>query len=235
MDQSLRDKIANIKELMARAATVGEAEAAAAAMQRLVLRHNLQPEDIDSSTKSEKEEYASNFIRVGEPRSPGLQWKINLIRVLASADFCTFIRYGDHGGDGVLVGQPSNQEIVRQMFETTVPTVERLAETEWTFMRFDNARMYEAGYPKAAAWKNAFKIGFSAGLSQKLWLERQKELDQIEGSGALIVVKDHELQEAVKEKVGETKSGARQKPVNLNGYVRGVEKGREHEHRTRIG
>jgi len=201
-----------------------------------MLKHNLTPDDIEGlGGDRTQESYEKGFFRVGEDRTPGLQWRLNLIYVLAQYNFCAFIRYGVHGGSGVIVGQPSNMGAVKEMYEATVETIERLAEPEWFFMKTDLERMARAGYPKAAAWKNSFKLGFPDGLRQKLYLERVNQLKEMENGQALMVVKDHEIAEAVKEKVGETTGSKSSQPTNFDGYQRGVEKGRAHELRERLG
>lgn len=233
MDLTIRKKLQDIKKLMEAAGTIGEAEAAATAMQRLVLKHNLTTEDLTSLGKSTKEEYEAGFIRVAPDRKPGIQWRLNLLYVLAEYNFCAFIRLGHHGATGYVVGQPSNQEAVRTMFESTVGTVEKLSESEWYYFRND-LRWFRTGCPTATAWKNSFKLGFSAGLRIKMGLERKNELDQIEGASALVLVKDHELKEAVEENLGKVVLHKGSAPTNTDGYYRGIEKGREHELQNRL-
>lgn len=220
---------------MEAAGTVGEAEAATAAMQRLVLKHNLSAEDVDNLNTSTKETYDADFIRVGDRKTQGLQWRLNLLYVLAEYNFCVFIRYGHHGGDGVLVGQKSNKDAVRMMLDVTVPTLERIADSEWYLLKNDSARCRAAGYPTATAWKNSFKIGFVAGLRLKMQLERKSEALGDDRVSALVSLKDVELKEAVEETVGKTSTHRGSRPTNAAGYNRGVEKGRTHELQSRIG
>jgi hypothetical protein len=234
VDATLRDKLDAITRLMERAGTVHEAESAAEAMQRLVLRHNLSAEDLSGLGKSEKEAYEAGFIRVGEDRTQGLQWRLNLIYVLAEYNFCAFIRYGSHGGSGTIVGQPSNQEAVRAMFDATVPTIERIAANEWYLLKNDLQRLYQAGSPGAVGWKNSFKIGFPAGLREKMRLERVHEISEDHRVSALVITKDEEIKLAIKEKIGKTTTHQGSRPTNADGYYKGVEKGRAHELRERI-
>lgn len=234
MDATTRKKLEDVKRLMEAAGTVGEAEAAAAAMQRLIFRYNISEEDLAGLGKSTKEEYDVGFIRVAPDKKPGIQWRLNLLYVLCDYNFCSFIRYGHHGATGVIVGQPTNQTAVQEMFDITCTTVERLAEDEWFMTRNDLRRWGGAGCPPATAWKNSFKIGFSAGLKLKMQLERKSELLGNDHASALVLVKDYELSVAVKEKLGKTSTHKGSAPTNVDGYKRGVEKGRAHELQDRI-
>lgn len=227
MDSNLKEKLIGIKGLMERAGTVSEAEAAAAAMTRLVLKHNISEEELASLGVVDKEAYESGYIQVGPNGSSGLQWKLNLLYVLSEFNFCKFVRAGKHGGDGYIIGQPTNQKIVIEMFNVTVQTVERLAVDEWYIMLNDWERMMNAGNPKASGWKNSFKLGFPSGLHLKLMMQKA-ELEKDDTTSALMVVKDGELDKAVEEKVGKLQKSRGSNPTNRDGYYRGVERGMRH-------
>ena len=235
MDTTTRKKLEDIKRLMEAAGTVGEAEAATAAMQRLMFRHNLTAEDLATLDTSSKEEYSADFISVGDRKSRGLQWKLNLLYVLAEYNFCVFIRYGHHGGDGVLVGQQVNKDAVRMMFDATVLTVDRIADLEWYLIKNNLTEWYKAGGPSTTAWKNSFKIGFVTGLRLKMQLERKSEVLEDNRASALVSLKDMELKEAVTETVGKTSTHKGSAPTNAAGYNRGVEKGRTHDLQSKLG
>lgn len=235
MDNVTREKLAGVKRLMEAAGSVGEAEAAAAAMQRLILRHNLTAEDLLGLGEQAKEGYEGLYFRVGPDHSQGLQWRLNLIYVLARYNFCVFIRYGHHGGHGIIVGQPSNQEAIVEMFHATVATIERLGESEYRALRSEPDTFRVAGSPGSVGWKNSFKLGFPAGLNQKMNLERMQEKKDDPKVGAMVLVKDADLEKAVEDVVGKTGTHQGSKPTNANGYRRGVEKGRAHEPQARLG
>lgn len=235
MDSELRSRLEKIRRLMEAAGTVGEAESAAAAFQRLILKHNLTEEDLKGLGEERSEAYGGLFIRVAPDRKPGIQWRLNLVYVLAEYSFCAFIRYGVHGATGVIVGQSSNQEAVKSMFQSTVETVDRLAEQDWYL--FNNSYDWiRAGKPTATGWKNSFKIGFAEGLRQKMRNERSSMAKELEAGvvSALVVVKDAELKEAVQRVVGKTTTHKGSAPTNRDGYQRGLERGLAHELRERL-
>lgn len=234
MDPMTRKKLENIRHLMEAAGTVGEAEAAATAMQRMILKHNLTAEDLEGLGKQEREGYEGLFIRVAPDRKPGIQWRLNLLYLLSEYSFCAFIRYGIHGATGMIVGQPSNQEAVRVMFQATVETVERLAEGEWYAFRSRERDWRNAGEPASMAWKNSFKIGFSVGLRQKLQMDRKAIAIEDVKVNALVLVKGAELETAVQQAVGKTTTHKGSAASNVNGYQRGVEKGLAHELQKRL-
>lgn len=233
MDNVLREKLGKIQRLMSAAGTVGEAEAAAAAMQRLVLKHNLDTADLEGLGETEREEYISRYIVLGSKGSSGLQWRINLAYVMGEMNFCAFIREGFHGGTGWMVGQASNVDAAEEMFKSIAEANERLAPTEW--YSFRNSSRYDGS--STVAWKNSFKIGFVAGIRMKMRMERQTVAQELEAGvvSSLVVVKEAELKEAVAEKIGKTTTHKGSAPTNVNGYQRGVEKGLSHELQGRLG
>lgn len=235
MDATTRKMLDGIKARMERAGTVHEAEAAAAAMQRMILKHNLTSEEVTGLGKAEREEYISQYIELGPKGTPGLQWRINLAYVMGEMNFCVFIREGVHGGTGWMVGQASNVEAAQVMFQSIAEANERIAETEWIAFRNSVEWMY-AGSPKAMAWKNSFKIGFVTGIRMKMIMERQTVAEELEPGtiSALVVVKDKELQAAVNEKIGRTTTHRGSAPTNRSGYERGVERGLAHETRSQL-
>lgn len=236
MDATIREKLEKVKRLMENAATVGEAEAAAAAMQRLILKHNLSVEEVASLDSTQaREEYAADYFKVGDRKTQGLQWRINLIYMLSEYHFCAFIRYGHHGGEGIIVGQQTNKDAVRMMFDVTAAAIERIADTEWYVTRNNYQEWYRAGCPTATAWKNSFKIGFVAGLRAKMRAERQFQALEAPKTTALVSMKEVELKEAIDEKVGKVGNHRGSAPTNAAGYSRGVEKGRTHELSERLG
>jgi hypothetical protein len=235
MDKELRSKIEGIVARMDRAGSVHEAEACAAALQRVMLRHNLTQADIDAASGIMHEEYISKFVQLGEARTPGLQWRINLAYVMAEMNFCVFIRCGVHGGVGWFVGQASNIDAVEVMFKATAETSDRLAPTEWAEFQ-NSSEFYTYGRPKARAWKNSFQIGFVTGIRMKMRSEREKMAQELEAGvvSALVVVKDAELEQAVNEKLGKTTTHKGSAPTSASGFQRGVQRGLEHSFRDEL-
>ena len=236
MDPLTQRMLDGIKSRMERAGSAAEAEAAAAAMQRMILKHNLDAADLQGLGKERKEEYISRYIQLGPKGSSGLQWRINLAYTIGEMNFCAFIREGFHGGTGWMVGQASNVDAAEQMFKSIADANERLVTLEW--YSFRNSYEYiRAGQPSSVSWKNSFKHGFVAGVHTRMKNERVAMSKELEAGkiSALVVVKDAELKQAVAEKIGRTvKSGASQ-PNNHNGFMRGHERGMAHETRGRIG
>lgn len=232
MDNELRKKLSAIQGLMDRAGTVAEAESAAAAFQRMIIKHNLKLEELEGLGRKDHEDYLSKYVVLGAKGTTGLQWRINLAYAVAQMNFCAFIREGVHGGTGWIVGQASNVDAAEQMFKTIVDANERLAPLEWSAFRTTP----EGTFTNATAWKNSFKIGFVTGIYRKMQMERQKLSQELEAGvvSSLVVVKDGELQQAVSEKIGRVSTHRGSAPTNRSGYERGVEKGLSHELRSRL-
>jgi len=234
VDRDTREKLEKIQRLMEGAGTVGEAEAAASAMQRLLIKHNIDASELESFGKRDHEEYEAVVIQVGPKNSQGLQWRLNLVRVLAEHGFCTFIRIGMHGGVGYIVGQRSNIEAVQLLFTATVETVERLANQDWPSFRNRFNDWHQVGCPTSVAWKNSYKIGFAAGLWRKLHQEKQALEAGDVTTSALVVVKDAELSAAVDRTIGKTVMRRESRASNSDGFGRGFSRGMEHEVHGRL-
>jgi hypothetical protein len=232
MDNELRKKLEGIQALMNRAGTVAEAESAAGAMQRMMVKHNLETADLEGLGQKAHEEYLSKYVVLGAKGTTGLQWRINLAYAVAQMNFCAFIREGVHGGSGWMVGQASNIDAAEQMFKTIVDANERLAPLEWSAFR----NTPEGVFMNATAWRNSFKLGFVTGIYRRMQMERQKLSQELETGvvSSLVVVKDGELQQAVSEKLGRVTTHRGSAPTNRSGYERGVEKGLSHELRSRL-
>ena len=232
MDPMTRRMLDGIKSRMERAGTVAEAEAAAAAMQRMILKHNLDAADLENLGKQEREEYISKYIILGKEKTQGLQWRVNLAYVMGEMNFCAFIRQGIHGAKGWMVGQASNVEAAEVMYVSIVDANERLAPTEWAaFIRTSEGRFANSG-----SWKNSFKIGFVQGIRMQMLAERKRVAGELEAGtvSALVLVKDAELKQAVNEKIGKTTTHKGSAPTNSSGFQRGLEKGLSHEFRARL-
>lgn len=233
MDKQVLKKLVDIKKLMDAAGSVGEAEAAAAAMQRLVLKHNVDAAELEALGQEEKEAYGGMPVHLWPKGKPGVAWRVYVFTTIAHYNFCTFVRTHSTGGDGVLIGQASNQEAVMLMYEAAVENFLRLAP-----ICYKEAHAVQGWrISKPAVWKNSFLLGVPQGLHLKFDLERKAEIQADSKTSALVLVKDADLEKAVDDHFGRgsiKKTETKIQVTDKDAYRKGVEKGRSYDTGDRI-
>src|SRR5690606_19113532 len=132
-----------IKALIERPSTEGEAAAAMAALQKLMLKHNLTQFDIDAAGQEQGNGYLHEEFNLGTTMS----WRKHLINAIARATFCDVV-FPPKGATRFLIGEEHNLIVVREMYEYLVEAVMRLADEEWSAIPADE----RAGY-RIRAWK----------------------------------------------------------------------------------
>lgn len=229
MDATSKSKLEKIARLMEAAGTPGEAEAAAAAFQRLVMKMNLTAEDLKGLGKDDGAEYVSQTVIVAPEGKTGVTWRVYLLNAVARYNFCQAIRVGAHGGRMYLVGQRRNVEAVMSMYVTMGPVFERLAVASW-HAEAAEARRLGWRAPHKVRWTNSFLQGVPAGLIAKFKAERAEEEAADASVSALVVVKDAELRRAVTDLVGGTTTPKHKINSLSSAYESGYQAGRDYEH-----
>lgn len=239
MDQQILDKIASLINLKENPGTPGEAAAAAAALQRLLFKHNLAEEDVRlhaTSTKQVAEEYIHEMYDVGQKQGDtNGNWKHQLLFVICKNNFCGYVS-GHQSRRGHIVGQKHNVVVVKAMFEYLVKEIKRLTIKEWraafpdTYGQLNNTKV-------EFSWKRSFREGAVAVIAQRLAAERREDLKEAgEKGAALVVQKDKELKDAITKHIGETKAGRSGGGSVLAGaYSAGKEAGRNINLNKQVG
>src|SRR5262249_41920722 len=122
----LAEKIAGVKRLIDAASTLGEAEAAAAAFQRPLRKHN--PTEAEAATARGRTHDSAAYVllrvRVAPSVTKGEPWRRALFHTLAHFGFCTAIFAGTGGNDLLVVGRPADIAAVQAVFWSLVPAAE---------------------------------------------------------------------------------------------------------------
>jgi hypothetical protein len=202
------ERLSRIKTLADRAGTLAEAEAATAALSRLLLRYNLSLTDLDDATGDpERGGVASEEYAVANSAT----WRHYLLHALAQSHFCRAIRYPGTSR-AILVGHPHNLSAVKELYRWLSVAIERLASEGWEeqrdraaarllldpgsgHRRFADARAALPGSSERRAWTSAFRTGAVDGLWRRLIDERaalQQETDP--SRWALVPILDAEVQ-----------------------------------------
>lgn len=222
MDKQIEDII----RLMDGATTEGEAQAAAAALQRKLLKENLTLEEARKNM-ADGEVLATEVIikgvRLAEPGERGLTWKIYLITAVARFNFCKCLRVGKHGGDVYLVGTELNIAHVRQTFEHLVPVFERIAVDSWENYSRNVQKVGRAKYV------NSFLMGVPSGLNDKYFADRQDQYSTMTGVRDLVAVRDREVDDKIASTWGKLGSAGRDHIADYNAYSNGRDVGKSYD------
>jgi hypothetical protein len=212
--KSILDKIARLKGLAERPGTPEEAAAALAAIQRLAIKHNLDQAEISAAGRNDERGFEKEGFNLGA----AMNWRRNLLQAICKYTFCDVV-FAASGAHANIVGERHNIEIVKGMYDYLVTEVMRLAQVGWEALPAT-----EQGSTTIRRWKNAFRIGAQATLRQRLHdqFEEQKAAEGEEKVGALVVVKDAALAEAVAGFFPNTKTTrSRASMSDANGYLAG--------------
>lgn len=224
MDATLLGKLQKITRLIDRAGTPGEAEAAAAALNRLLLKHNLDEADVRKAK--------------GDPESPGIiierisvggaskayMWRWYLLGVIAKANLTEVVRDGATAVDGWVIGTKQNVAAVMDLFRHLATVFDRLAKEAW-----EAQSPADRLYVRRNVYINAFLLGVPSGLRDKFRAER-RALEQEDGRlSALVVVHDKAIQDVVQAEIGRTRQDARRRRVaDHQAYQDGYRAGRNY-------
>ncbi len=211
--ESILQKIQKLKALADRPGTIGEAEAAMAAIQRLLLQYNLDMATVENYRPVEKEDviYERHNLNEYQTRHDGdFAWK--LISAIARFNFCRPIhhtmRRDEYGsfkpskwaepklndqGEFTIIGQRHNVEIVMYMYHYCLNNIKALADEGW--------KDYDRNETKIkTVYVRHFFDGACLAVSQRLY-RQFKEQQQENETAVLVIVKYND--KAVDEKVNQ--------------------------------
>lgn len=187
------EKIEKIQALMSRAGTQEEAEAASAALQRLLTKHNLELFDVEQRLGNGK--HKSEFVREHFNLKHQSGWRRDLLHVVAVNNFGK-ITYTQGSGWTSIVAEKRQVPII-------IETYLRLEKLLWKMSRDASDREYaNPSYEyslEPRAWLNSYRNGFVWGLNRAMQAAKRDEIAQHEGGSALVVVKEEELNAAFSE------------------------------------
>lgn len=210
--------VLKIQKLLALSQSSNEHEAALAAAraQDLLFRYNLDMASVADATNP-RTAYARNFFTIGSGKA--LEWKRDLVFVLARFNFCRAFTYSG-SKTMAIVGQRHNYEVVTGLYDYLSAAFGRLVERAFTEYRLAGGAEHHLTY------KTSWLLGAVAGVRAQLLAQQQANKAASEASSALVLVKDAELDAAVNDLIGGVvpRKGASAKSVS--GYGAGYQTGR---------
>lgn len=222
MDQNILDKLAALKNLRDNPGSPGEAAAAAAALQRLLFKHNLRLADVERHEVKEaaREDYTRESFDLGQRQDDtNGNWRKTLMFVLCDVNFCRYIRHGN-GRKITIIGRQHNITIVKAMFEYLVREIKRLTIRDWraafpdTYGQLNNTAT-------EFSWKRSYREGAVSTVQGRLYAQLREDTVEADtsqtvtntegqkvGSGTALVVQSRkEVEDAVTKFFPNLKSG----------------------------
>lgn len=121
---AILSKLEQVRTLRDRATTQGEAEAAAAALTRLLTKYNLSMAEFEMRTKSERAE-GHGMIRDFIDMANSAPWRSDLLNVIAMHNGCRAI-FG-LGKKAIMVGTKQNIALIEDIYSEFVALAEVMA------------------------------------------------------------------------------------------------------------
>ena len=209
------ERLTRIRALADRAGTLAEAEAATAALSRLLLRYNLSMTDLDDLQGDTRGGVETEVFEVAN--SAG--WRHYLLHALAQSHFCRAVRYPGTRR-AVLIGHPHNITVVKDLHRWLSVVIDRLAASTWEeerdreaarlllddespYHRFAEARAALPGKAGRRGWTSAFRAGAVDGIWRRLLDEREMLKEETsEEAWAVVPLLDAEVQAFMDEAFG---------------------------------
>ena len=187
----------------------GEANAAAAAIQRILLEYNLSMDDVDTKEEDKSkvtEEHVSGY----NYKSIGGKWEFKLAQVICKWNFCYCFMQGNHQRI-VIVGKPENIETVKWLL--TLLSERFVAISKVRYKEYQLTWEYREKPIVLDTYQRRYLVGCAAGLGIKFQEEsnlmKQQEAEYKQKVDALVLRNDREIKMYVDSKY-------KMKFVNMN-------------------
>lgn len=198
--ENIADKIRKLLALKDGTSNPNEAANAAARIQDLLLKYNLDLEDIGD--KITKKVIISQYVpgEALESNNEG-KWRKLLILAIAKYYLCTPLVYARKGNiEGVyLIGEEINTQLTMYAHEQLVSKIKELGKNSF--------REY-AGTEKRNAFLRAYYVGCVEGIKLKLKAQRESIKAQDSQMGLMIISKESAINNYLEEQ------GIRTRPIN---------------------
>lgn len=208
----------------------GEANSAAAAIQRLLTQYNLSMEEIGSDEEKKAdvvmEEQTSGYTY----KSIGGEWEFRLLYVLCKWNFCKCFQWGKTYKTLLMFGKKENLETVKWLRELLSERFVKFSTTR--FNEYKKTTEYSMRPMSKDKYQRSYLMGCAAGLDAKLKEESDidKAKDETFGTKvtALVVRNDAAITEYISNKY-KTGTGRRTKVNYDSSYSKGFKDGKNTE------
>jgi len=222
------DTIQKLLRLREGTSSQAEAESAAAKVQELLFKYNLEMAEVNSHVPEDERTVGQEEFQTGEGKNEGT-WIQQLYWMVSKYNFCFALilshpRKKSETKMGV-VGRPGSVQAVQYLVEWLIPEARNLAKQSF--------REYE-GWEKKGKFTRGFLSGFVIGIGGKLYEEWQAQQSRDENCKALVVTSGKEVKEYVLNRYPFVGRARRSSSSSQDGHTAGVEAGRSTQIRRGI-
>ncbi len=205
---AIMSKIKKLKAMYEGAKKIGsegEAQAAAALLNKLLLQYNLSMDELDLSDKP-KDPIGHEVISGYEYKSIGGEWENRLTNVLCRHNLCQSYVYGSSYKRLLIVGTKENLELVKWMLAMLKERY--VAFSKVAYKAYKESYDYRYTRYSKDRFQRSYLLGCAEGLDAKLNEEREREKKEdvkfATQVTALVVQTDGALKNYVAEQFGKT-------------------------------
>lgn len=189
---------------------VNEAASAAASLQNLLLKYNLEEATLEQLSGA-KPVYGKQMFDVSNGGPKNLcAWKAELMHVIAITNMCRALHHYDTHAQASpnvsVIGQRHNIAVVKGLYDYLATEFIRLADLGWA--------EYKREFPDAR--RRHYTHWFCMGAKNVIYnrLKKQQEADSIEHAAqwGLVVIKEGQLQEAYDRMFPKASAAGKSKP-----------------------
>lgn len=173
----------------------GEVEAAAAQINKLLIKYNLTMEDIGEKKEESKiikeEVNGMNYAMRG-------WWEVQLTNVLCRFNLCESFTYGKHYDRILIVGKKENVELVKWMKETFAKRYVAISKVRYKEYKkkIEEGIIYTHDVPTLHRYQRSYLMGVCDGLARKLQeIKDENERQYAQQVTALVVNNKAALQQ----------------------------------------
>ena len=196
----------------------GEAAAAAAKLQEILLKYNLEMEDIEEDSPVSDDKYVKEELELGVTSGNMINWRRILLSGIARSLMCAAFGY-QGTRQMVIVGQRHNIEMSRHFYDYLSSEIDRLADVMWEKARYRSRE-------HARSWKSSFYNGAVDIVVQRLEEKYQQVSKQDSHTQALVLKNERDLDDAVGNLIGRVRKNTVRQRHSKAGYSRGVRAGK---------
>lgn len=197
---------------------IEEAAAAASKIQEILLKYNLDLEDIPDSEQEYNIENdlfnMSSYIRKNEGG-----FAVHLISIIGANSFCKVVIQGNvsNAQNVYIFGEKHNVESTKRLFNLLVQVLRDIEKSDWPSY---------TGHLKRGAYRRSFLKGAMMGVHHKM-VSQTEEFKSSEKGLILYDKVQEKLSSEVNNFFGKSLKPSRKTKVHRDAYRRGVEKGKK--------
>ena len=220
--QDIVDKIHKLLALKAGAPNPAEAENAARRIQEILIRYNLDLEEVEAKGQSKKKKVGQIEIDLNALQAKTeADWVMSLYNVIARHNLCRvikivvgYVKYDQ--GRVAIIGKSHNIEIVAYTVEVLIPMIRAAEKESW--------RTYQ-GVEKRNTFKRGFLLGCVNGINSQLEKATAELESQHNTLTSLMVINHQEVMEYINEQYSNLRGSKSGRTSSQSGYGLGHDAG----------